>query len=225
MRTRHRFVLIFFILSSALVAGSLYATANENYPPLQDGDLIFHTSRSSQSGAILIATADPFTHMGIIRNDGENDVVIEAAGKVKETPLRDWVNRGLLERVAIYRDPELTPAQAKQIIAAAKSYYGKSYDIFFSFNNDNIYCSELPYLAYKKAGISIGKVQKVSELNFDNALVRKLIKQRWQRHTECATRKYDFEQCYDFILNQDLVTPASIANDAKFEKIYSNYPL
>ncbi len=162
--------------------------------------------------------------MGIIKNDGKNIVVIEPAGKVKETPLKEWVNRGVLKRVAIYRDPKLTPEQSKQVISSAKTYYGKSYDIFFSFNNDTIYCSELPYLAYKKAGFSIGKVQKISELNFDNALVKKLIEQRWQRHSECKAKKYNFKQCYDYILNQDLVTPASIARDAQFEKIYSNYP-
>lgn len=208
-----------------LAAGSLYATANGHYPPLQNGDLIFQTSTSSQSSAILVATADPFTHMGIIKNDGKSIVVIEAAGKVRETPLKDWVNRGVLKRVAIYRDPKLTPEQAKQVISSANAYYGKSYDIFFSFNNDTIYCSELPYLAYKNAGISIGKVQKISELNFDNALVKKLIKQRWKRHSECKAKKYDFEKCYEYILNQDLVTPASIAKDVQFERIYSNYPL
>ncbi len=79
-----------------------------------------------------------------------------------------------VRRIAIYRDPELTERQAAQIIAAAKLLYGKPYDIFFSLNNDAIYCSELPYLAYNAAGLSIGKVEKVSDLHFDNALVRRL---------------------------------------------------
>jgi hypothetical protein len=49
--------------------------------------------------------------------------------------------------------------------------------------------------------------------------------QRWQRDSEGRSRQFDFEQCYKYILDQDLVTPASIANDGKFKKIYSNYPL
>lgn len=151
--------------------------------------------------------------------------MIEAVGTVKGTPLKDWVNRALLKRVAIYRDSTLTPAQAKRVLVEAKTYYGRPYDIFFSFNNHAMYCSELPYLAYKGAGISIGKVQKVLELNFDNALVRKLIKSRWQRHEECKSKAYGFEKCFQHILNQDLITPASIAEDPRFEKIYSNYPL
>jgi hypothetical protein len=143
---------------------------------------------------------------------------------VKETPLRDWIGRGLFKRVAIYRDPDLSPEQAKLVLAAAREFYGKPYDIFFSFNNDAIYCSELPYLSYKAAGIQIGKVQKVSDLHVDNFLVRRLIRQRWRRDPECVGKGYNFEQCYQHILDQDLVTPASIANDGKFKRIYSNYP-
>ncbi len=207
-----------------VAAGGLYASRGEVLPPLRDGDLIFQTSTSSQSSAILFATADPYSHMGIVKNDGKTLEVIEAARTVGETPLRDWIGRGLLKRVAIYRDPDLTPEQAKRILAAARALYGRPYDIFFSFNNDAIYCSELPYLSYKEAGISIGKVQKVSDLHVDNFLVRRLIRQRWQRDPECTGNGYDFAQCYQHILDQDLVTPASIASDAKFRRIYSNYP-
>ena len=217
-------LLIVFVLCICLAAGSLYATANSDLPPLLDGDLIFQTSMSNQSGAILIATADAYSHMGIVKYDGGSIKVIEAAGIVKETALQEWVKRGLLKRIAVYRDPDLTKEQAIQVLSAAKGLYGKPYDIFFSFNNDAIYCSELPYLAFKSAGISIGKIQKVSDLHFDNFLVKKIIRQRWERHAECKFRQFNFEQCYRYILDQDLVTPASIANDGKFKRIYSNYP-
>jgi hypothetical protein len=82
-------LLIVFVLCICLVAGSLYATANSPLPPLQDGDLIFQTSMSNQSSAILIATADPYSHMGIVKNDGKTIKVIEAAGTVKETALQE----------------------------------------------------------------------------------------------------------------------------------------
>ena len=216
---------VILIIIVVFISLYLYATLNDNYPPLQDGDLIFQTSTSNQSSAILVATANLYTHMGIIKNDGKNIEVIEAAGTVKETPLQDWVNRGLLKRVAIYRYPNLTKEQTQDILSAAQNLHGRPYDIFFSFGNDSIYCSELPYNAYKAAELSIGKVQKLSDLNFDNYLVKKLIEQRWKSNSECKSKQYDFEQCYKYILNQDLITPASIANDSKFKKLYSNYPL
>lgn len=208
-----------------LAAGSLYATTAEvKFPPLKNGDLVFQTSTSSQSSAIFVATGNSYTHMGIIKDGPSGFVVIEAAGVVRETPLRDWVNRGLLNRVALYRDEKLTDEQSQVILSSAEKYYGRAYDIFFSFNNQAIYCSELPYLAFGEAGIAIGRVQKVSDLNFDNALVKKIIEQRWQRHEECTAKNYDFAQCYDHILKQSLVTPASIAEDKQFARIYSNYP-
>lgn len=221
MRKRLLIVMLFVVV----VAAGLYATSSTHYPPLQDGDLIFHTSTSTQSAAILAATASPYTHMGIIKNDGRSIMVIEASATVGETALEEWINRGVMKRVAIYRDPTLSSQQAQDIMTYARSYHGKPYDVFFSFDNDAIYCSELPYLAYRKAGIDIGKVQKLAELNFDNMLVRKLVEQRWQRHAECKARNYDFKQCYAYLLEQILVTPASIAKDNRFQKIYSDFPL
>jgi hypothetical protein len=213
------------ILIAAATAGWLYAaSADDRLPQLRDGDLVFQTSTSNRSAAILLATADLFSHMGIIKRVDGGFVVIEASDHVKETPLQAWINRGFFKRVAIYRDANLTPDQVGKILATAKTLYGKPYDIFFSLNNDAIYCSELPYLSFKAAGISIGRVQKLSELHVNNVLVKRLIRQRWQRDAECTSKGYDFEQCYQHLLDQDLITPASIAQDGQFARIYSNYP-
>lgn len=222
-----KFLMIFcacIVLTIASMAGLLYVTANQNYPPLEDGDLIFQTHISNQSSAILFATASPFTHMGMIKKKGADIVVVEAAGDVGETPFNTWVSRGVLGRVAIYRDPSMTPKDAQRILAHAKTLYGKSYDIFFSLKNDKYYCSEVPYVSYQSAGLSIGKVQKISSLNMNNAAVKKLVEQRWERYPDCKARKYNFEQCYQYILDQDIITPASIAEDDQLQKIYSSYP-
>ncbi|PDT02294.1 peptidoglycan peptidase [Rhizobium chutanense] len=218
-------LMVIAALFGCLIVGTVFATAGGDYPPLKDGDLIFQTSTSSQSSAIIFATGSAFSHMGIIKNDNGAITVVEAAAKVKETPLKEWVNRGLLRRVAIYRDPRLTPEKARQLLSYSRTLYGKPYDLFFSFNNDAIYCSELPYLAYKAVGLDIGQTQKISALNIDNMTVRKLIQSRWQRDSECTERGYDFDQCSQYILNQSLVTPVSIANDPNLNMIYSNYSL
>ena len=212
-----------FLLCGICVA--VYFSASSKYPELLDGDLIFQTSTSDQSSAIFVATGNLYTHMGIIKKAGSSVSVVEAVGTVRETPLKEWVDRGLFNRVAIFRAESLSPEKRNDIINGVQRYYGRSYDVFFSLNNKEIYCSELPYLAYKKAGISIGKIEKVSDLNFDNILVKKLIQARWQKHPGCKSTGYDFEKCYQHILNQDLVTPASIAQDPFFTKIYSNYLL
>jgi len=197
----------------------------DGLPQLKDGDLVFQTSKSSQSAAIFAATANVFTHMGIVRNDHGRILVIEAGAKLREIPLGAWVQRGVLGRVAVYRDPTLTPEQAGTVITAARALLGRPYDIFFAFDNDAIYCSELPYLAYGAAGIAIGRREKVRDLHFDNALVRKLIAARWRNHPRCKAEGYDFERCFQEILEQEVVSPASIAQDPRFRRIWSNFPL
>ena len=79
----------------------------------------------------------------------------------------------------------MTSQKRHALLKGMKQYYGKKYDIFFSFENDTLYCSELPYLLYKQMNMPIGTVQKISELNFDNFLVCGLIEKRWQRYYKC----------------------------------------
>lgn len=216
-------LVLFVSVCLVAIAIALYITKDTLYPPLQDGDLIFQTSTSNQAGAILAATASPYIHVGIIKHTKQGVVVIEAAETVRETPLKTWVDHGILKRVAIYRNPHLTAKQKQLIISSIQPLYGKTYDIFFLFDNDSVYCSELVQRAYKAAGISIGKVQDIAELNLDNILVKRLIKRRWQQHPVCKAQHYSFTQCYHYILKQTVVTPVSITKDKQFIQVYSNY--
>ncbi|MBL7554962.1 MAG: hypothetical protein JNM24_04000 [Bdellovibrionaceae bacterium] len=109
-------------------------------------------------------------------------------------------------------------------MAHSKSYIGRGYDIFFSSKNDDIYCSELVALAYENSGLKIGKRQKVKELDTDNLVVRELVKKRWRRHPVCKGKSKKFEDCWNLILEDELVTPESIAQDEKLVKVWSNYP-
>ena len=189
-------------------------------PALHDGDLIFQTSQSGQSTAIFAATRSLYTHMGIVAHRGSDLVIIEAAGPVRETPLRDWARHGRFARYAIYRR-DLTEGQAATILAAARALKGRPYDLFFSFDNRAIYCSELPYVAYRAAGIDIGRVQKVADLHIAG-LAKGLIDKRWRNDPDCAG--LDADRCYARIMQQSLITPVAISRDNSFYRIYSNYP-
>ena len=57
---------------------------------LKDGDLIFQTSRSSQSKAIQLATNSQYSHCGIVFKEGNSFYVFEAVQPVKRTPLAEW---------------------------------------------------------------------------------------------------------------------------------------
>ena len=224
----------FLRYSLAIIAGtalsvnawlSTTSASAANLPPLENSDIVFHTSRSSQSTAILFASRSPYTHMGIVELDTTGKAFIEeATGPVKLTPLDDWIKRGLGGRIMIKRLEGLQPQQAKDILSAAHKYDGLPYDIFFLPDKEHIYCSELVRLAFKEgAKIEVGKIQTVRELDVDGFVAQRLIKRRWTKHPFCQAASETFETCYPKILNQTLVTPASIAQDPQMKTIFSNY--
>jgi Permuted papain-like amidase enzyme, YaeF/YiiX, C92 family len=221
----------FVALAAFLIVLALYSwlgltsVSAKNLPPLQNGDIVFQTSRSSQSAAILLASLSAYSHMGIVQLDGNGaPFVVEAVGPVKTTPLDEWIDRGLGKRIVVKRLKSLTPEASKLVLQAAHKYEGLPYDIFFLSTKDQIYCSELVSLAFDEgASIALGKFQKAKELYLDNFAAMRLIKNRWQRHPLCQSTSQNFESCYAKILEQELITPASIFSDAKLDLVYSNY--
>ena len=200
-----------------LVTGRISAS-----PAPHDGDLIFQTSQSRQSTAILAATGSHFTHMGIVHvRDGE-PYVIEAYCTVEETPLDDWIARGDGDRYSLYRIEHLSPEQAAIAIDAALGYLGQPYDPFFRDGEDAIYCSKLVRLAFESAGIELGDVETVGDLDIDSPAVRTIFAERWQKHPDCADAD-DADECWNRMLSQAIVTPASIANDGKLVLVDSNF--
>ncbi|WP_343684294.1 YiiX/YebB-like N1pC/P60 family cysteine hydrolase [Asticcacaulis sp.] len=192
-------------------------------PEWRDGDLIFQTSRSQQSKAILLASRSFYTHIGIVKQTPNGWMVVEAVGPVKETPLNAWVERGKFARYAVYRPKNLTEDQTRKVFATARKLYGRPYDIYFSFDNRSLYCSELAYLAFKPAGIELGQRQAIGELGVGEGAARKLIAKRAASDPDCKGLSSD--ACIAHVMSRKLVTPVSIARDTDVRKSYSNYPI
>ena len=70
---------------------------------IQNGDIIFQTSKSGQSKAIQLATNSKYSHMGIIYENEGDYFVYEAVQPVKLTPLTEWINRGENKHYVIKR--------------------------------------------------------------------------------------------------------------------------
>jgi len=170
------------------------------------------------------ASKSLYSHMGIVELKDGKPFVLEAIAKVSETPIEKWINRGRLNRFAVYRYKNLQTTKREEIVAAAKKLLGRPYDIYFSTHNDSIYCSELAGLAYQAAGLMLGKWQKVSELDVDNFLARTLIKKRSANHPACRGKKITTEKCWENILADEVLSPDSVASDKNLELVYSNYP-
>ena len=210
--------------SLVLLVGALLArpAAAGELPPLRTGDLVFQTSRSSQSEAIGLATGSPYTHVGLVRVDGGATFVVEAASTVRVVPLEGWIARGEGGRVAILRDPGLTAEQRERPWKAARELRGRPYDPFFLFDEQRIYCSELVHRAYRTIGIELGEIERLGQLATGSEAVRVLLDARWSRHPGCrgASRLADCERT---LLDQRLVTPAALARDPRLVVVHSSF--
>lgn len=153
------------------------------YQP-QNGDIIFHTSKSSQSLAVQKATKSKYSHMGVIYLRSGTPFVFEAVGPVKLTPLHDWIARGKDKHYVVKHltnaQEVLTKETANRMLAVAESFEGKSYDPYFEWSDDRIYCSELVWKIYKRAlNLEICKLQTMAEFDLTDPLVQKEIRERF----------------------------------------------
>ena len=160
--------------------------------------------------------------MGIVKIINEKAYIVEAVGPVTQTPLSDWIERGNMSRIAIMRHKKLTAEKANTILGNAETYYGRGYDIFFLDDNEEIYCSELVYLTFGNADLWLGKKERVGDLFISNPLSKKLIDKRLRKHPHC-TAEMSIDNCWSNLMEQELITPSSIANDENLNLIYSNY--
>ena len=180
---------------------------------LQNGDIIFQTSQSKQCTAVRIATRSIYSHCGIIYIEKSKVYVYEAVGPVKMTPFSEWIQHGKDSKYVVKRlknaSTELTPAIFSKIKASGAKYKGKSYDIYFGWSDDKIYCSELVWKIYKQgANIEVGKLQKLKEFDLSSKEVKAILKERYGD---------------DIPLDEIVISPKSIYDSELLETVNSTY--
>lgn len=150
-------------------------------PSLQEGDLVFQTSRSAQSLAIQQATHSPYSHMGVILHRGGRPFVFEAVATVRFTPLDAWIQRGEKGAwVAKRLKTPLRPGQMATLRRLAQSWQGSAYDLAFEWSDRRFYCSELVWKLYQRAaGLEIGALQPLKTFQLDAPAVGPILKQRY----------------------------------------------
>jgi uncharacterized protein YycO len=151
---------------------------------IRNGDLIFQTSLSGQSIAIQVATHSKYSHCGLIYKDGNDIFVFEAVQPVKRTPLDKWIARGENGKFVIKRlknaEQVLTPATLQKMKRVGEEFTGKNYDLTFEWSDNKMYCSELIWKVYQRAtGLEIGKLQKLSDFDLTNEVVKKKMTERY----------------------------------------------
>lgn len=169
-----------FILSLAAVVVSVSACGQGQCMP-QDGDIVFHESKSRQSPVIKLAQHSRWTHCGIVFHIGEKAYVYEAVGPVMYTPLKDWIARGKKGEYCVKRlKTPLSAADVEKMKAAGARYKGKSYDTLFQWSDKKMYCSELVWKIFAQgADIELCEPGHFSDFPINLPAVKKLIKERY----------------------------------------------
>ncbi|MDR3178161.1 MAG: hypothetical protein LBT96_04175, partial [Campylobacteraceae bacterium] len=149
--TLGRKIITLLIMSAFIIPLLLYADARG----VQEGDIIFQTSLSSQSRAIQLATKSKYSHMGLILKEQGRFYVFEAVKNVKKTPLEEWIKRGEGGKYVIKRlknaDTFLDAKTLSKIKGEAEKFSGKEYDLTFEWSDEKMYCSELVWKIYKQS--------------------------------------------------------------------------
>lgn len=153
-------------------------------PTFHVGDIIFQTSKSSQSLAVQSATKSPYSHMGLILIEKRTACVFEAVSTVKCTPIKDWIARGIgghyvLKRLKSTKFLDSSENQ-KKLIEVAHTFSNRLYDLTFEWSDDRMYCSELVWKVFDRAfGIKIGSLSKLGDFDLSSPTVKKKIDERY----------------------------------------------
>lgn len=148
----------------------------------QEGDIVFHESRSSQSEVLRVVTGSRYTHMGVVLYVEGEPMVLEAIAKVSLTPYKEWVARGVKGHVVVKRLEEgaLNKEKLEAMRVVGLAFKGSSYDLKFLWSDDAMYCSELVWKIYKRgANIRLSAPEHYRDFDLSAPRVKKLVKSRF----------------------------------------------
>lgn len=171
----NRFVDVFGPPDLILKAPRLSDEELENL--LQEGDLVFQATMSSQAGPIAKATHSPITHVGLVFQKEGEFMVLEAVQPVREISFREFRAKGTRQAVCVRRPP--AGFDMKKVLEEGRRFLGGKYDLLFDWSDQKMYCSELTYKAFERGSdLKIGNMQKVKELDFSSVAVQMLMIRR-----------------------------------------------
>lgn len=147
---------------------------------LREGDVVFSGSERGQGEAIIAATGSPYTHCGIVFLREGKLMVLEAVQPVGVVSLEDFKSRSLPGSFLARRlKTPLVPASYQNARTWAEAQIGKNYDGRFLWDDGNLYCSELVWKVYQRAGVELCAPRRFRDYDLEKPSVKKLIEQRF----------------------------------------------
>jgi hypothetical protein len=170
--------LIYFFAATFCFLGCNAQTQN-----LKDGDILFIVSTSGQGKAIQLATKSKFTHVGIVFYENGKPMVYHAVQPVKVSTLDDFLGYsgdGKYEVKRLKDQSLLSKESVSKMLAEAKKLLGTSYDIYFAWDDKELYCSEYVWKLYNKyLGLEVGKLRPMKDFDLSAPQVKEIMKKRY----------------------------------------------
>lgn len=186
MKLRNTFFLTSLLVLAAVTLFFLLPNRQTQHETLtiRSGDIIFHTSQTSQSKAIRKATGSQYTHCGIIYEENGQFLVFEAIQPVQLTPINDWINRGKNGHYVVKRlktaDKVLNQSTLLKMKEIGENFLGRDYDCAFSWSDDKLYCSELVWkLYYMATGLEVGQLERLGDFDISSDHVQQKMTERY----------------------------------------------
>lgn len=155
--------------ASWLISGSTVPTtatrARINTEGLRSGDIIFRRGPSFESQAVMTMDGgSTFSHVGIVsKENGETLIVHVVSGEgapdvTRIEPIEDYLRSDRALAASGFRVVTDRPSQIETAVQFSKEYAKRRvpFDNNFDLTSDDaLYCTELVWRAYEKAGIDL----------------------------------------------------------------------
>lgn len=182
MRKTHLLSAVLGVLAFLLSTGFI----PKSEKPLKNGDIVFIVNPSGQGKAIQLATKSKYTHVGIVLIENGKTMIYHAVEPVSKNTFDEFVGMSADGKYYIKRlkdQSKLTQDVISKMLTEAKSQLGIHYDLGFSWNDDELYCSEFVWKLYNHAlGIDVGKLRPLKEFDLTHPAVKQKLTERYGKN-------------------------------------------
>lgn len=205
---RYFFTALFYISVSMFIL-----SCNPDVSMIKEGDVVFQNLPSASNQTMQTLTHSEWNQCGIVLSDSAGHlVVLEVTDQVKEIPLKEWVKKGEQKKFAVFRlknsENILTKGILSKIKRITSAFMGKKEDNLFSWNDEEMYGSELIYKVYfLTTGIKLAEIKPLKESNQNNREVKQKLPETYKGKIP---------------VNEPFVSPQQLIESSWLRKIHAN---
>ena len=201
-----KLLLLSGVLLSFFVLSSFIFHKNKADKPHKNGDIIFIVNPSGQGKAIQLATKSKYTHVGIIFFEDGKEIVYHALEPVMKSTLEEFVSMSADKTYEIKRLKDqslLTKEVINKMLSSARSKLGLHYDLGFSWDDNEMYCSEYIWKIYNKTlNINVGALKPLKEFDLTHPAVKAKLTERYGKNIP---------------MNENMISPGDMYNSVLLE--------